>query len=122
MRAFFSACLLMIGALLVDSEGLGAEPEVTFHSGGKLSAGERRSITAIHPWFAQWAPDYNTLWVQHGAVRHICLRCGGIGSLSMPYNVFVFGSDGGLIEANVATASDDECGVDLRGNASWLCN
>ena len=78
--------------------------EVALEDGGKLSADERKSIVAVHPAFASWEPEQSAFWLQHGATWHICIRCGGIGSIGMPYWVFVFDAGGHLTEANIIQA------------------
>jgi hypothetical protein len=77
---------------------------VLLQSGGTLSAAERQNIVAVHPAFARWSPSESALWVRHGVTNHVCIREGGIGSLTMPYGVFVFDGDGRVIEANYIQA------------------
>jgi len=77
---------------------------VALRSGGVLSAVERENVVAIHPDFARWEPSQSAQWVRHGVTRHVCIQGGGIGSLTMPYAVFVFDTEGGVIEANIINA------------------
>lgn len=97
MRVILGICLL---AVLTTS----CSSRVALQTGGKLSVAERRSVVAIHPDFANWEPSQNASWSRHGVVRHVCLKCGGIGSLTMPYWGIVFDGDGNIVEANIIQA------------------
>jgi hypothetical protein len=77
---------------------------VPLQAGGELSVVERQNIVAVHPDFMDWEPEQSALWTRHGIVRHICLRDGGIGSLTEPYWVVVFDGDGRVVEANIIQA------------------
>jgi hypothetical protein len=99
MRHFF-AIVLLLAVLSVSCTRLG----VPLQSGGKLSPVERENIVAIHPDFARWNPSQSALWIRHGVTRHVCIREGGSGSLTMPFQVLVFDGDGGVVEANFINA------------------
>jgi hypothetical protein len=77
---------------------------VPLQSGGSLSAVERQNIIAMHPDLERWNPSQSALWVRHGITRHVCIQQGSFGGLTMPYEVFVFDGDGGVVEANLIEA------------------
>jgi hypothetical protein len=109
MRAF-SAALLILAVLVASC----AKLNTPFQSGGKLSAAEQQNVAAIHPLYARWRPNYSTLWVGHGVVRHVCLSTDG-GSIVWPYDVFVFDGDGRVVEANII---DGPSGAEPKNLAS----
>jgi hypothetical protein len=99
MRPFFTVALLL-AVLNISCTKSG----VPLQSGGSLSSVERKNLVAIHPGFASWSPSQSAIWVRRGVSRHVCIRQGDIGSLSVSDEVVVFDGDGKVVEANVIQA------------------
>jgi hypothetical protein len=99
MRPIFPIIMLLV-VLITSCK----KPGVPFQSGGELSLLEKQSLVALHPEFAGWVPDQSALWVRHGETRHVCVRAGGIGSISMPFDVVVFDEGGKVVEVNLIDA------------------
>lgn len=102
MRAFHLTCLL--GLLSMASCAKRGEPVV---QGGELSNAEKQGIARIHPGLVEWKPDFNATWNRDGLVRRIYFHRYEITSIGWPYQVFVFGGDGSVVEANVLDGPND---------------
>lgn len=97
---FFRAAVLLL--LLLNTAC--TRPRVLLQPGGKLSASEQTNICKIHPYLAHFKPGYSALWISHGITRHVFIGCEGIGSITMPHEVYVFDGDGAVVDVNIIQA------------------
>lgn len=93
------------------------KPRVLLQPGGKLSASELKNICKIHPYLAHFKPGYNALWIRNGITRHVFIGCNGIGSITMPHEVFIFDGDGAVVGANIVQAPNPSTPMAVIGVA-----
>ena len=115
MRGLYK--ILLIAAFATTSCGR----HVSLFEPCRLSIAEHQSITNLYPGFAGWGDiaDYGVVWVRGGVTRHVCLFGGG-GSIIWQYEVFVFDTDGHIVEANVVNAPSGGYPVSLSSISPLL--